>query len=341
MKIAVYGAYGYQGKLVVAELSRRGVETVLVGRDPARLRSVGAVGARAAERRVAGTDDQDRLATALRGADVVINCAGPFTISGLPVIQAAVAAGCHYVDTAGEQRYLRQVFDTFSSDCGVTIVPGATDDCLPGDLIAALAAARVTPVEAVTIAVDLTSGMASPSRGTLRSALANLEAFTTGGEIYDRGEWRPDAQVRHTSMSLPGNPEPVPVVKFALPAVATVPRHLPADWVEGVARAELVAAFSSVTPQLIEQLPDGPAAEHRRTTRFVVMVDAAGTDGRRARGVVEGTDAYGTTAVIAVEAARRLAADPPKPGALAPAQAYDPTDFLNFLAPHGVTWTVH
>ncbi|MFC4503655.1 MULTISPECIES: saccharopine dehydrogenase family protein [Streptomyces] len=337
MKIAVYGAYGYQGNLVVAELSRRGIDTVLVGRNVARLQSVGTPDA---ERRVADTDDHDGLVAAFRGAEAVINCAGPFTVSGIPVIHAAVAAGCHYVDTSGEQLYLKQVFDTFSSDTGVTIVPGANDDCLPGDLIAALAAARVAPVEEVVIALDLTRGTSTPSRGTLRSALANLESFTTGGEVYDGGQWRPGVPVRRTSMIFPGSPEPVPVVKFALPGVATAPRHLPANWVEGVARAELVPAFSSVTPDLIDSLPEGPTAEHRRTTKFVIVVHALGTDGRRARGVVEGTDTYGTTAVIAVEAARRLAADPPRPGALAPAQAYDPTDFLNFLAPHAVTWTV-
>ena len=137
MKIAVYGAYGYQGKLVVAELTRRGIDAVLVGRDPARLQSVGAVGAASVDRRVADTDDHDRLVAAFRGADAVINCAGPFIISGVAVIRAAVAAGCQYVDTAGEQLYLKQVFDTFGSAAGVTIVPGANDDCLPSDLIAA------------------------------------------------------------------------------------------------------------------------------------------------------------------------------------------------------------
>jgi hypothetical protein len=42
----------------------------------------------------------------------------------------------------------------------------------------------------------------------------------------------------------------------------------------------------------------------------------------------------------AVESARRLIADPAKPGALAPAQAYHSTAFLDFLIPHGIQWTV-
>ncbi|WP_331765800.1 hypothetical protein [Embleya sp. NBC_00896] len=55
---------------------------------------------------------------------------------------------------------------------------------------------------------------------------------------------------------------------------------------------------------------------------------------------MRGHDTYGITAVIAVEAARRLAADGAEPGVLAPAQAYDPTSFLTFLAPHGISWTI-
>jgi short subunit dehydrogenase-like uncharacterized protein len=65
------------------------------------------------------------------------------------------------------------------------------------------------------------------------------------------------------------------------------------------------------------------------------VVDADG-----ARAVVEGPDPYGTTAVIAVEAAVRLARDGAEPGVLAPAQAYDPATFLDALAPAGVRWTL-
>lgn len=63
------------------------------------------------------------------------------------------------------------------------------------------------------------------------------------------------------------------------------------------------------------------------------------TDGLRCRGVVRG-DTYGTTATIAVEAARRLVARPPKPGVLAAAQAFDPADFLDFLGSHELRWTI-
>ena len=42
MKMAVYGASGYTGRLVLAELARRDIPAVLVGRDPERLRAAAA-----------------------------------------------------------------------------------------------------------------------------------------------------------------------------------------------------------------------------------------------------------------------------------------------------------
>lgn len=109
MKIAVYGASGYQGKLVLTELARRNIETVLAGRNPARLEeTASAAGLLDAERRVADTSDQEALVRAFRGCDGVINCAGPFTSSGEAVVRAAIAAGCHYVDTSASSSTSRR-----------------------------------------------------------------------------------------------------------------------------------------------------------------------------------------------------------------------------------------
>jgi short subunit dehydrogenase-like uncharacterized protein len=263
----------------------------------------------------------------------VINCAGPFVLLGEPVVRAAVAAGCHYVDIAGEQRYLARIFDTIQPD--VSVVPGVNDDGLPSDLLAHLVAERVGPVRELVIGADLVGG--TPSRGTLRSALANLETFTGGGLGYAAGRWDPGIPARRTTMAFLGDAEPV--VKFPLPAVVTVPRHVPADRVEGVARSDLVAAFTGVTAELVETLPKGPPEESRHASRWVIVVEATGAGGY-ARGVVQGVDTYGTTAVIAVEAARRLVADGARPGVLAPSQAFDARDFLEFLEGHGVTFDV-
>ncbi|HYQ69847.1 saccharopine dehydrogenase family protein [Actinophytocola sp.] len=326
MKIAVYGASGFTGRLVVAELAHRGIGAVLVGRDAERLQRVADAEVRQAPLEHAA------LVRAFRGCAAVINCAGPFSLLGEPVLRAADAASCHYVDIAGEQTYLARLFEGPGPD--VSAVPGVNDDGLPSDLLAHLVAGRVGSVRELVIGLDLVRGGGAPSRGTLRSALANLDTFTAGGLGYADGRWDPDLPARRTTMAFLG--AAVPVVKFPLPAVVTVPHHVAAGRVEGVARPELVAGFAGVTPELVEQLPEGPAESHRRAGRWIIAVEAVGDEGR-ARGVVHGADTYGTTAVTAVEAARRLVADGAAPGLLAPAQAFDAADFLAFLETRGVT----
>jgi short subunit dehydrogenase-like uncharacterized protein len=344
MNIAVYGANGYQGKLVIAELARRDIDLVLIGRNAARLREAATeVGIADAEYRLANTDDHDALVTALRRCEAVINCAGPFTPSGEAVVRAAIAAGCHYVDTAGEQLYIKTIFDNLAAEAeraGVTVVPATNDACVPGDLIAHLIADRIEPIEEITTAHFIVGG-GGPSRGSLRSVLETIDAITAGGLAYDDGDWRIGTPARRASITLPGSSQSIPVVHFPLSEVVTIPRHVRVRHVEGVAEATLSARLSTpITSEIIDSLPEGPTEETRRTQRFTYIIDAAGAGDRLARGVVQGPDTYGTTAVIAVEAARRLVADNAKPGVLAPAQAFDPTDFLNFLARHGINWTI-
>lgn len=344
MKIAVFGANGYQGKLVVAELARRGIEAVLVGRDPLRLsRAAAATGLPDAERRVATVDDQPGLVEALRGCDAVVNCAGPFTPSGAAVVRAAITGGLHYVDTAGEQLYISGMFETFAAaaeEAGVTVMPATTDACVPMDLLAHLLAARIGPLDELA-GVHVIAGGGGPSRGSLRSILATIESVRAGGLAYHEGDWRPDIPARHRTITLPGEPEPTPVVRFPLPEVVTVPRHVAVRHMEGLAEAELTERLNTPVPaEVVDGLPEGPTEESRRGQRFTYVLDARGADGRRARGVVQGPDTYGTTAAIAVESVRRLVAEPAGAGVLAPAQAFDALDFLDHLSRYGVRWSI-
>jgi short subunit dehydrogenase-like uncharacterized protein len=342
MRIAVYGANGYQGKLVLAELARHGIDTVAVGRSLDRVRTaIDTIRGASIEPRVADLADPARLRAAFDDCDAVINCAGPFTSSGDAVARAAIAARCHYVDTSGEQLHIKHIFDALTTQAeaaGVTVVPAVTDGCVPGDLVAHVLAEHLEVIDTITVAHRIVGG--GMSRGSLRSALATVEVLTSGGLSYADGEWRHDIPTPHTSMTFPGSSELVPVVKLPAQAVVTVPRHVRVRRVDGLAEADLSGHFAAVEPDLIDNLPEGPTEDSRRDQRFTVVIDATDGNGSSARGVIVGPDEYGTTALIAVEGARRLATDSAKPGVLTPAQAFQPHDFLAFLTHHGVTWTV-
>jgi short subunit dehydrogenase-like uncharacterized protein len=338
MRIAVYGATGFTGGLAVAELGRRSISPVLVGRDAERLQKAAVdAGVADAEVRVAGLDGPAALADAFAGCDAVVNAAGPFELWGEPVVRAAIAAGCHYVDTAGEQGYIQRILDTFGADAeraGVTVVPAMADDGGPGDLIAALVAGELPGVADVLVVDARLPGAAS--RGTARSMAA---VFAAGPLEYVGGTWRP-ATGDAPPITVPGEDDEVALTPFALPGVVTVPRHVRAGRVRSGIRTEVAQLFGSLTPDVVDSVPEVLDEEARRSTRWLMLVEATDDTGRRARGWVTGPDAYGLTAVIAVEGAYRLVTGGAATGARTPAQAFDAADFLDALAPHGVTWEV-
>lgn len=362
MRIAVYGAGGYTGRLVAAELRRRDIDMVLAGRTRGRLADTAAtLGSDAfPELRVAGIDDPQALAAALEGCDAVISCAGPFTHLGEPVVRAAIAARCHYVDTTAEQLYIQRIFDGCSDaarDAGVTVIPAMGYDIVPGDMLSHLTGAAVAPLERLTLAYDIKDfGM---TRGSMRSV---LEMYTGGEVAYAGGAWTEGGgAVRRAPVQFPGDPKPAATVRWPAGEIVTVPRHLDVRQVDVVMRGDALVPgpvapaapslmpvmttvmrtrMAGVLDRLVDRLPEGPRPERRAQARFAFVAEATGTDGRTARGHLEGRDVYGTTAVIAVEGARRLAEGGAGAGVLAPSQAFDPADFLATLAPHGVRWSV-
>jgi short subunit dehydrogenase-like uncharacterized protein len=107
--VVVYGASGYTGRLICEYLREFNVPFVAAGRDKARI-------AEALEK-VPGLDtvdyeivevahDVQPLAELFDGAQVVCNTVGPFAQYGPEVVEACLAAGCHYTDTTGEQDWL-------------------------------------------------------------------------------------------------------------------------------------------------------------------------------------------------------------------------------------------
>ncbi|KAB2340985.1 saccharopine dehydrogenase family protein [Actinomadura rudentiformis] len=335
MKIAVYGASGFTGGLTAHELRRRGLAPVVVGRDEERLRRVAAE-VDADEVRVAGVEDVNALAAAFKGCDVVVNCAGPFTLWGEPVVRAAIAAGAHYVDTAGEQHYVHHILTTFREESGITIVPAMADDGGPGDLIARLTAERLAATPADLLIADLRR-LGAASRGTARSmaAVATLDPLE-----FSDGDWRPVKAGAPSTIAVPGEQGEVTVGSFALPGVAMAPRHIKAGRVRSALREEVVELFLSLSAGVAESVPEIPDAEQRASDRWLMLAQATDEQGRQAQGWVTGLDPYRLTAVIAVEGARRLAEGGAPSGARTPAEAFDPTGFLNFLEPFGVTWQV-
>jgi short subunit dehydrogenase-like uncharacterized protein len=351
--IVLYGATGYTGRLVAQELARRGLDHVLSGRNAEKLAALGP------NTRAVALDDDAGLRELLEPARVVINCAGPFTLAGDALVRAAIATGTHYVDSTGEQTFIKMVFDRHAATAeraGVALVPALGFDYAPGDCIARVAAQGLEPLEEIVIAYAVEDfGM---SRGTLKSA---LEMMKGGDLLYEDERWQPaPAGVFRASFDFP---EPIgrkAVSRLPAGEIVTVPHHTRTGRVKTlittstVAPGPLAQVLPFVMPGVsltlrtplrgllargVAMLPEGPAEDDRREASFTIVAEARGRDGAGRRGVVRGKDVYGLTAVTLVHGAELMSAPGfGRSGALGPAAAFDSTALLNRMGDHGLSW---
>ncbi|MES2127936.1 MAG: DUF5938 domain-containing protein [Pseudomonadota bacterium] len=119
-KVLVYGASGYTGKLVAEALAQRNIPFYMAGRTRARLESAREVvqqrhGAPVDAEIVVANNTVEELLPLFEQVDVVINVAGPFMQVAWPVVEAALQAGCHYLDTTGEQDWTAAIGAKFGA----------------------------------------------------------------------------------------------------------------------------------------------------------------------------------------------------------------------------------
>jgi short subunit dehydrogenase-like uncharacterized protein len=102
---------------------------------------------------------------------------------GEPIVKAAVETGTQYLDTTGEQPFMRMVFDKYGERAraaGVALVSGMGFDYAPGDMSAALTADGMGSLEEIVVA---TSGV--PSRSAPRAGAESPRRQRGAGGIRD------------------------------------------------------------------------------------------------------------------------------------------------------------
>jgi short subunit dehydrogenase-like uncharacterized protein len=143
--VVVYGASGYTGKLICWHLAQAGIPFIAAGRSKSRLQEQMAlvpelVGATYEIVEVA--HDVDSLTKLFTGSRIVYNVTGPFMQLGDPVVQAALAAGCHYLDTTGETDWMSHVRDSYGAAFaakGLLVAPASSYMWAAGNLAAEIA----------------------------------------------------------------------------------------------------------------------------------------------------------------------------------------------------------
>lgn len=317
--VAVYGAGGHTGRFVVNEALRRGLVVVAIGRDASRLPA-------GVEARVAAIDDAAALDAALAGCGVVINCAGPFLDTAAPVIEAALRAGCGYVDVTAEQASAQAVFERFDARAraaGVAVIPAAGFYGGLADLLASALAAD-GPVDDLSVAIALDHWW--PTEGTRKTGERNQVPRVV---LQDGQLVRMALPAAERVWAFGAGHGVQAVVELPFSEVITIARHLGVQNLRSwLTLSSLEEIRDTTTPP-----PAASDAQGRSAQRFEVVVQAGEAASAR-RAVARGQDIYAVSAPLVVEAARRMLQPSfQRSGALALGEAFDARDFLQALAP--------
>jgi short subunit dehydrogenase-like uncharacterized protein len=342
--ITLFGATGYTGQLIARALDRARLPFRLAGRSSGKLAALSQSLPSHPPALVADVHAPDSLPTLFDGTRLLINCAGPFTDLGEPVVALAAARGVHYLDITNELAYVARVqkYDERARQTGAAIVPACGFEVALADCAAALMARETSDViDEISIIYDL--GGSGTSVGT---RLSGLRTFATSWMKFQDGKLvrqAPGAELRQGTI----NGRPYAAIAFPSAETAILPvhcrlRNIGVWMVVGRRNARLIAAAMPVASWLLRtplrwvaaqavKRDAPPGEEARARSRFAIKIEMT-CRGKTLARVVTGHDEYGLTAEIAAYAAGVITApDYSKAGVLAPAQALVPDSFLQWL----------
>jgi hypothetical protein len=246
---------------------------------------------------VARVDDQASLDDALAGAAAVINCAGPFLDTALPVVDAALRAKIPYLDVgrAGGGTIARH------SRC-----PGAESKrrrpsgcCILwglADLLAASVVDGSRKVDEIMVVVALDSW--HPTQGTRITGRRNTarRLIVRDGTLQPvqnpppRGSW---------TFPAPFGDQDVAMLPFS--ETITLSRHVSAAAIESWINVTALRDIRDTTTP-----PPEPSDERRRSSQLFVMDVLVRAGERRRRATAFGQDIYAVSAPVIVEALQRI-----------------------------------
>ncbi|MFN8125516.1 MAG: hypothetical protein U0R64_03270 [Candidatus Nanopelagicales bacterium] len=276
-----------------------------------------------------------------------MSAVGPYTRLGDVAVEAAIDAGCAYVDCAGEPAFIRRVFTTYGPKArrtGARLLTAMGYDFLPGNLAGSLLISRHRgDLRRVRVGYFVT-GPFGASSGSVASAAGIMMDPSFGfrdGEIVTE---RPGAQVRDFDV------DDVLTSGLSLGAseMFTLPNLDPAltdvsvfvgwagRWARAASAAGSLAAGARQLPGVGTAVgavvrgalggasAEGPADHVRARSRTLVVAegfDAADEPLGRVR--VEGPNPYDLTAALLTWSARMLSRRADKDvGALGPVEAF-------------------
>jgi len=312
----IYGANGYTGEMMAHEAARRGLHPILAGRNE------GAVSALAAdlglESRVFSLDDPQATLSGVEGCKLILHCAGPFSLTSQPMIEACLAAGAHYLDITGEIPVFQNAHlqDDKARHADIVLIPGVGFDVVPSDCLAA------SLVEALPAAIKLVLAFEAgggPSPGTAKTS---VEGLGMGGRVRRDGKlvevplaWKsrtiPFAHADRSAMTIPWGDVYTAFISTGIPDIE-VYMAVPTGTIANMRRMRWFKPFlglgfvQSFLKKLVENRVHGPSESKREKGRSELWGEVTSADGRTISATMTAPNGYDLTVSAGLGIAQHL-----------------------------------
>lgn len=363
-RAVVFGATGTTGSLAVAALRKRGVPTLLVGRNSAKLEALADELGGGLDIAVADVTRPVSLRPLISRDDAVVSTVGPFNRFGEPVVRAAIEAGASYFDSNGEPQFTRDVFERFGGEAektGAALVTGFGNEYVPGNVVGGVVARQAG--EAATrleIAYLITGrlGPGSASGATLQSLAGTIFkpsfTFRDGRLVSEpvgrrRRTFPASGGKRRTAVSLGasehfGLPSEFPWLRevdvfLGLDSVLSYGMAAGTPLVPVLARVPVLERAVIAGSERLKKSGVGPDAERRAQNGVYCVGLARGSQGNLlAQARMSGVGAYEFTGeLIGWGVERALAGELRGAGALGPIAAFGLDELIAGCAESGLT----
>jgi len=164
----LYGATGYTGELIAREAVRRGMRPILAGRSRHKIARLAAeLNCPSA---VFALEDHTAMLSALQNVTAVLHCAGPFSATARPMMQACLASHIHYLDITGEIEIFELAHSVHekAQRAGCLLCPGVGFDVVPTDCVALKLRQALPDATHLALGFDANAGL---SKGTAKTAV--------------------------------------------------------------------------------------------------------------------------------------------------------------------------
>lgn len=310
----IYGANGYTGELIARYAAEREMKPVLAGRNRAKIEELAKKFG--FDFRVFDLNDAEKLDAALRDVEFVLHCAGPFSLTSEPMVEACLRNKKHYLDITGEIAVFEALarLDERARKAGIMIMPGVGFDVVPSDCLAKHLKDRLPSAANLTLAFY---GLGKISHGTQATMTMNVGkggAVRRNGEIIsvpaayktreiDFGE------VKKTGVTIPWGDVSTAFYSTGIPNIevyTVVPE--PQLMLLKLSRyLGWLLATGPVQNILQNQIPSGgPSDEERAGGKTYLWGEATDENGNKAESRQSGPEGYTLTALTALKIAEKI-----------------------------------